>query len=208
VFTTEQIRSNTRYAIVHAAVFMLVYHGCLVLTSLRPDVRRMFGQWELSIPLVPGMIVPYFSIYGLFIVSFFLCSNQSERQVLSRRLAASQLVAGFIYMVFPLQSGYQRPVVEGCFAPMFRLLEATDLPYNLAPSLHVTTAILLGAHYAARTQGVVRTLFVAWFTLIAASTMLTWQHHLLDVVAGAMLGMACLRIGAGSRLALIQPARA
>jgi membrane-associated phospholipid phosphatase len=193
--TIHPIRSNAMFAVAHAGLFMLVYNGCLLLTSLRPDVRRMFGQWELHVPLVPAMIIPYFSIYGLFILSFFLCSDQGELRLLSRRLAMSQLVAGAVYMLFPLENGYHRPVVEGFFGPLFRLLDSTDLPYNLAPSLHVTTAIILGAHYAAKTRGIVRQVLVGWFTLIAASTMLTWQHHLLDVVAGTMLGLACLRMG-------------
>lgn len=142
------------------------------------------------------MILPYFSIYPLFIAAFFLCSDRFELRRLSMRLTASQLVAALVYVLFPLQSGYHRPVVEGIFGGMFRLLESTDLPYNLAPSLHVTTAIILGAHYATKTRGILRLVFIVWFTLIGASTMLTWQHHMLDVVAGAMLGMACLRIGA------------
>ena len=33
--------------------------------------------------------------------------------------------------------------------------------------------------------------FNAWFTLIVASSLFTWQHHLLDVVTGAMLGQIC-----------------
>jgi protein-tyrosine phosphatase len=31
-----------------------------------------------------------------------------------------------------------------------------------------------------------------WFTLIIASPLFTWQHHLLDVATGAMLGQVCL----------------
>jgi membrane-associated phospholipid phosphatase len=195
---TLQTRHNARYAVAQATLFMLVYNGCLLLTSIRPDVRRAFAQWELSIPLVPAMIVPYLSIYLLFIAAFFTCSDRFELRRLSQRLTASQLVAALVYVLFPLQSGFHRPVVEGIFGGMFRLLDATDLPYNLAPSLHVTTAIILGAHYATKTRGVVRQLVIAWFALIAISTMLTWQHHLLDVVGGAMLGMACLRFGSNS----------
>jgi membrane-associated phospholipid phosphatase len=202
---TAQLRHNTRYAVGQATLFILVYNGCLLLTSIRPDVRRVFAHWELSIPLVPAMIVPYFSIYPLFIAAFFLCSDRFELRRLSQRLTASQLIAALVYVLFPLQSGFHRPVVEGIFGGMFRLLDATDLPYNLAPSLHVTTAILLGAHYATKTGGVVRLLVVAWFVTIGLSTMLTWQHHLLDVVAGTMLGIACLRIGSSGPRAALAP---
>jgi membrane-associated phospholipid phosphatase len=206
----DSAKDNARYAFAQTSLFLLVYNGCLVLTSVRPDVRRMFASWELSVPLIPAMIVPYLSMYILFIGAFFLCKDRTELRRLSRRLTVSQLVAAAVYVLFPLESGYHRPAVEGCFGPMFRLIDATDLPYNLAPSLHVTSAIILGAHYFAKTRQltVVRTLVIVWFTLIAISTMLTWQHHLLDVVAGTMLGMACLRIGAGesSRTLALDPA--
>ena len=196
------IRSALGLAVAQAAVFALVYGGCLSFTASRADVGRMYSSWELRIPLVPAMIVPYFSIYALFFLAYFICRNDArELRGLSVRLTASQLVAAACYLMFPLECGFRRPPIDGAMGVMFKLLDATDRPYNLAPSLHVTTAVILGALFVARTRGVLRTLLAAWFALIALSTVLTWQHHLVDVVGGAMLGMACLRIP------LPQPAR-
>jgi membrane-associated phospholipid phosphatase len=184
------------YACAQAALFVLVYGGCLSYTTSRADVGRMYSDWELRIPLVPAMIVPYLSIYALFFVAFFLCRRDAaELRTLSARLTASQLVAGACYLMFPLECGFHRPAIDGALGALFKLLDATDRPYNLAPSLHVTTAVILGAVFVARTRGAMRVLAFAWFALIGLSTMLTWQHHLVDVVGGAMLGMACLRVG-------------
>jgi signal transduction histidine kinase len=36
-----------------------------------------------------------------------------------------------------------------------------------------------------------------WFTLIIASPLFTWQHHVLDVVTGAMLGQICMFVFPG-----------
>jgi membrane-associated phospholipid phosphatase len=181
------------YAAAQASLFMVVYNGCLLLTVARPGaVGRVFAGWELHVPLVPAMILPYLSIYALFVLSFFMCRDGSELRQLARRMTVSQLVAAACYVLFPLECAYQRPRIEGIFGPLFGLLDATDLPYNLAPSLHVATAIILGLFYDSKTRGLLRKVVIAWFTLIAASTMLTWQHHLVDVVAGTMLGVACV----------------
>ena len=193
--TSTTLRTAISYACAQAALFVLVYGGCLSFTVSRGDVGRMYSDWELHIPLVPAMIIPYFSIYALYFIAFFVCRNDaSELKLLSVRLTVAQLVAAACYLMFPLECGFHRPTIEGPFATMFKLLDATDRPYNLAPSLHVTTAVILGAVFVAKTRGSLRAALTTWFALIAISTVLTWQHHLVDVIGGAMLGMACLRI--------------
>src|SRR5688572_16931757 len=134
--------STVRDALVHAigqaSVFVLMYGGCLSLTASRGDIGRLYSSWELAVPLVPAMIVPYFSIYLLFFAAYFLCRNDAAAlRGLSMRLTASQLVAAACYVMFPLECGLQRPAIDGALGTMFKLLDATDRPYNLAPSLHV-----------------------------------------------------------------------
>jgi membrane-associated phospholipid phosphatase len=157
-------------------------------------LARLYAPWELQIPLVPAMVVPYLSMYLLFFVAFFLCKDLAELRTLSLRLTVSQVVAAACYLLFPLECGFQRPAIDGMCGVMFRLIDATDRPYNLAPSLHVTTAFIVGSVFVSRTGGATRFVTATWFVLIAASTLFTWQHHLVDVVGGAMLGLGCLRV--------------
>ena len=42
------------------------------------------------------------------------------------------------------------------------------------------------------TRGLLRSASNFWFVLIGLSTLLTYQHHLMDVVAGFALGVYCL----------------
>lgn len=198
-FTARLIR-----ACMHAGLFMLIYGGCLHLTHGRSDVGRWYSGWELSVPLVPAMIVPYFSIYPLFFLAFFMCAEAPALRTLSRRLITAQLVAGSVYLMCPLQSGFTRPTIDGVFAPLFHVLEATDLPYNLAPSLHVATSIILAPVFCARLSGSGRWMLAIWFALICASTVFTWQHHLVDVASGALLGMLCVRCFSIDRAALVR----
>jgi hypothetical protein len=84
--------------------------------------------------------------------------------------------------------GLPRPVPEGWTAPLFQALYFNDLPHNLAPSLHIGLRSLVWVFYGAHLTGWLRTLIKAWFILIGASTLLVWQHHLIDVASGFVMG--------------------
>ena len=62
-----------------------------------------------------------------------------------------------------------------------------EYPHNLFPSLHIVLCLIVAETYARHTRGVVRLLFSAWFVLIGVSTLLTWQHHLIDLLGGIVL---------------------
>ena len=62
-----------------------------------------------------------------------------------------------------------------------------NLDYNLVPSLHVAlAAVCLQAFWEGRSMPV-RVALVLWGLALALSTIFTHQHHVLDVVAGAVL---------------------
>jgi hypothetical protein len=132
------------------------------------------------------------SIDLFFVASFLLCKDTIELRAHSRRIAAAILVAGSAFLVFPLNTGYPRPEVSGWTGRLFELLWSFDKPHNLVPSLHVALASLLWPVYARHTRGLLRWLLNGWFLLIVTSSLFTWQHHLLDVATGAMLGQVCI----------------
>jgi len=98
-------------------------------------------------------------------------------------------------VLFPLTTGYPKPrdsELSGWSGQLFELLWSFDKPHNLAPSLHVALTSLLWPLYARHTRGVARWSVHGWFALMIASPLFTWQHHVLDVVTGAMLGQVCM----------------
>src|SRR5205814_350633 len=62
--------------------------------------------------------------------------------------------------------------------------ELTAVPY--VPLL-IVLCTRLAEPYGRHTRGGVRVVSYTWFGLIAASTVLTWQHHLVDVAGGFVL---------------------
>jgi protein-tyrosine phosphatase/membrane-associated phospholipid phosphatase len=180
------------YSVALSLTFVFVYGGCNSLASRRTELASCFFAWELRIPFVPALILPYLSIDLFFIASFLLCANRIELRAHARRIAFAILVAGAAFLVFPLTVGYARPDVSGWTAGLFEFLWAFDKPHNLVPSLHVALASLLWPVYSRHTRGPLRWFVHGWFALIIASPLLTWQHHVLDVATGAMLGQVCL----------------
>ena len=67
-----------------------------------------------------------------------------------------------------------------------------DQPYNLLPSLHIALRTILAQLYARHTRGLWRSMSNVWFVLVGLSTLLTYQHHFMDVVGGFALGVYCI----------------
>ena len=84
------------------------------------------------------------------------------------------------------------PKADGFNGAMQAILLGFDKPYNQAPSLHISLLIVLWELYAKRLQGFARMALHTWFFAIAASVLLVYQHHFIDVWTGALVGVACL----------------
>lgn len=174
-------------------LFVAVYGGCNALASRRADLETAYFPWELRIPFAPVFIAPYMSIDLFFAASFLLCTDKVELIAHARKITLAILVAGLAFVAFPLTTGYGRPEVSGWTGWLFELLWSFDKPHNLAPSLHIALATLLWPVYARhiRRFGSLRWFVHGWFAVIVVSPILTWQHHVLDVATGAMLGQLC-----------------
>ncbi len=182
-------RSTAVWAAGMGALFFLVYGGTNWITSWRTDVGTLYFPWERRIPFIPILIIPYMSIDLFFIGSFFLCMNHEELRALTRRVTFAILLSGAGFLLFPLRFAFERPAVPGELGAIFGLLSALDQPYNLVPSLHISLLAIIRAVYGRRAHGWLRAALEAWFALIAASTVLTYQHHVLDVASGGIVAI-------------------
>ena len=138
------------------------------------------------------MIVPYMSIDLFFVAAPFLCRSNRELSTLVKRMATALLVAGVCFSLFPLRFAFARYPVSGWLGAFFDWFQGIDRPYNLLPSLHIALCVILSELYARHTRGLLRYASNLWFVLIGFSAVLTYQHHLLDVVGGFALGAYCL----------------
>lgn len=169
-------------------LFFAVYGTTNYLTSLRHDVGTWVYPWERFIPFVPSMIVPYMSIDLFFVAAPFLCIDRRELRLLALRITAAILVCGMFFLAMPLRFTFERPPVEGGLGVVFNHFRQMDHPYNQFPSLHIVLRTVLADLYARHAKRRwLRALTDVWFSLIGASTLLVYQHHVADVVGGFAL---------------------
>jgi predicted protein tyrosine phosphatase/membrane-associated phospholipid phosphatase len=192
---SESFRSRFRSALVTSIVlsvaFAIVYGVTNLLAARSADVGTWYYAWERHIPFVPILIIPYMSIDAFFFVAPFLCTTRAERRTLAKRILLAIAIAGLFFWLMPLMLAVERPVVEGWLGPIFRFLYGFDEPHNLCPSLHIALRTILVGTYVRHTRGWLRTLIHVWFSLIGLSTLLVYQHHVVDIVGGFMLAAVC-----------------
>lgn len=170
--------------------FVFVYNSLNWITSQRNDIGTAVFGWELRlIPFVPAMVVPYWSIDLFFIFAPFVCRTKEELQVFQRRIISAITVAGLCFYFFPLKLLFHAPKVQGVYGVLLDALNNFNNFYNLAPSLHIALRTILWSVYVPKTSGPLRIFLNIWFFLISASTLLVWQHHVIDVFTGQLLGL-------------------
>jgi len=178
-------------ALALSLLFITVYGITGWVASLRADVGTWAFEWEQRIPLVPWLIVPYMSLDLFFVAAPFVCANESELRAFRRRMSMAILVSGMFFLAMPLRCTFPLSQPSGWTSAIFQALHDFDRPYNLFPSLHISIWMILAATYHRRTGGGVRLVIHTWFVLIAVSTVLTHQHHVVDVLGGLILGLLC-----------------
>jgi membrane-associated phospholipid phosphatase/predicted protein tyrosine phosphatase len=172
-------------------LWLIVYGATNWLSSLRQNVGTLYFEWERHIPFVPWMIIPYMSIDLFFIAAPFLCRSEEELRTLRNRIASGILIGGACFLLFPLRFAFDRPPASGWLGVVFDAFRSMDKPFNLLPSLHITLRTILAATFARHARGPWRILSHIWFVLIGVSTVLTYQHHVLDLIGGFVLATFC-----------------
>jgi membrane-associated phospholipid phosphatase len=169
-------------------LFLIVYPFCNWITSLRTHVGSLYFAWERHIPFVPLFIIPYMSMDFFFVGAPFLIPPD-RLTTFTKRMVAATLVSAVCFLLIPLRFAFHRPAVHGFLGLIFHCFDVMDKPFNEFPSLHITYCITLANVYLRQTRSALRAALAIWFTLIAASTLLTYQHHVVDVLGGAALAI-------------------
>jgi membrane-associated phospholipid phosphatase len=169
-----------------------VYGGCDALIANRSFRVPINFDAELHMPFVPGMVVFYMSIYLLFLMGPFILRTRHEMRALIVSMAGITLIGGICFLIVPAELAFAPPGERdlGRWASLFSFADMLNLTYNLLPSLHVALSVVCVAAFASRARLTGKIVLWCWATGVAASTLLTHQHHILDVIGGVVLAIA------------------
>lgn len=145
-------------------------------------------EWDRRIPFIPAWVWVYLLPYALG-PGLAACLSRDTFWWYIRRALVAVLSSLVIFAVVPSRT--VRPPLDdlgtGVTATFYRgMIDIDEPPANAAPSLHVSLTCLLMA-------AVVRDFPRWWLPAVAAglavclATLLTHQHHLIDVATGALL---------------------
>ena len=155
------------------------------------------GRWDDAIPFWAWTIWPYLALNLLYPLTFFICPT---RAALRRHALAIVLVqAGCLlaFVCWPTSNMRVLPQPDGASGLLFAQLRAFEAPFNMAPSLHAAVLLVVWQAWRRVLQAEAAALRWLWHGacgLILLSTLTTWQHDLLDVLAGLLLGALALWI--------------
>ena len=213
-----QTPSNTdrfRHLGLALSIFYLLYNlttfYSVSLYEISPlRVHNLAIPFDNVVPFISGMIVPYSWSLVLFVMSFFLVRTSIQLSLLTYRLILATIFACLVFYLYPARFSFHRLIPDDWTQFGYQFLQLVDKPFNQLPSLHVSYAILLGVSLWDVAESKKRWIIVAYrllligvCTLIAISTVLTYQHHLLDMVGGVALAVFVLWLSNKIRNALV-----
>jgi membrane-associated phospholipid phosphatase len=142
-----------------------------------------------TVPFMPAFILGYLSMGLVFVPAPFILRSRQELRALACSLAAVTAVAGVGFLLLPAESAYP-PRDADAWSGLFAIARGMALRHNMVPSLHVALSAVCLSAYTSRCGMFGKLCLAAWIALIALSTLLTHQHHLLDVFTGLSLALA------------------
>lgn len=167
-------------------VFMMVYNLCTWYASSLDHVPSFTFDFEKSIPFLPLSIIPYMAGGLFFCTVFFSCKDKYQLKILTWRMLFVTIIAGIFFITIPLRFSFAKPEVSHSILGLpFSFLKTFDSPFNQSPSLHIAFAFVFWSVFKDLSKW--RIFLMTWLILLGISTLTTYQHHLIDVMNGAIL---------------------
>jgi hypothetical protein len=120
-----------------------------------------------------------------FIAAFFVGRQRGDYCTELRnhvvRLTKVLVISIVCFALMPLRYMFGCPATTGLIGLFFEALNAFDMPYNRAPSLHIRVVVILWVRFAGCVLGWMRGALELSFTLIGV-VVTTNQNHVIDVI--------------------------
>ncbi len=178
------------------AWFVFVFAGADYLVGQHSFRVPLYFQWELTIPLVPAMVLVYNSLHVAYSIAPFILRTRPEMNALALVWILITGLGGIVFLIVPFQVGYETPADEalGPWRTLYHLADNANLTYNAFPSLHVAWFIVCMDVYSGKATHVGKLLLRLWGVAMMLSTVFTHFHHVADVAGGFVLALFGSRV--------------
>ena len=180
------------WGVVWVAIAILSYE---VLNHVgRPRLIEITTDFDRMVPLVPAFVIPYLSFIPLVFVflPWIALRSRTVFRAYTLSIFIAQMILNVLYIAVP--ATVVRPTIEGTdvFSVLLRdLVWKLDEPLNTFPSNHVTLSVI--AIFALSSLKLRKWWVLPlqlWLGVVCISTLLVYQHVVLDLVAGVVIGAA------------------
>jgi membrane-associated phospholipid phosphatase len=157
-----------------------------------PPIVMPMTRLDLVIPVQPYFLLAYVSVWIYVGFGPGLQRTRTEFGVYSLWMSLLCVAGLAIFYFWPTQT--PPLMLDASALPAFAVLHRLDAAGNACPSMHVAVAVFTFGRVDAvlrstRSPLWLRALNAVWFVAIAYSTLAVKQHVVLDVAAGALLGL-------------------
>lgn len=174
-------------ALLFTAVYLLVSRWNLHRFDHGLEPWELWTGLDRRLPVVPWAIWLYAVYYPLAFTPLVLVRTRYQLVEVLAAFVLATAVGWISFVVFPVRMEYPELACSGPSCALLERLYAWDRGVNIFPSLHATHSVLaltVFLHHGSR-----------WWPLVAVGALLacvgavlTRQHYVLDVPAGAALG--------------------
>jgi len=182
-------------------VLLLLFYVYFPLNNLREPIHSLELTVDDHIPVVPAFVFPYLSLYLLLVISLwrFLKAETKVFSILALAIGFDLVISYLVFLFY--QSQVERPVIAGSdiSSSILREVYSSDKPFNAFPSLHTSLSTLLVPLWG-RVGSRIQPIIALWAVFIIASTLLTKQHYIADVLGGIAVALVSYysTVGLGS----------
>jgi membrane-associated phospholipid phosphatase/fatty acid desaturase len=183
------------HTVIFGVIFLAIY-GSSSADYLRET--QLFGvatAFDASIPFIPAAGIAYISLNALMLLVPFILKRPERTLPFLATLVIQLIIAWIFFHLYPVELPPVPPVPRDTIVGLiFAAADAGNLDGNGLPSLHVAFALSCAWVCAPFVRRWAAILLWLWAAAISVATLLTYQHYLIDALAGAIVAVLTMAI--------------
>jgi len=146
-----------------------------------------------AIPFVPGFAAAYFSGFVLGNMGYVVLNSSASFPRVFLGYLVLFLVGIMFYVLCPCRVDRREEImVTDVSTHLLSMFQQASKPFNSFPSMHVAYCLFSAVAVLRHDYTALGAVLLLWALLVTVSTLLTKQHHVLDVMVGASVALATL----------------